>query len=51
MGALFDQLMDNVWRLWRVISHTASTLEPTTWVLSVLVIGGIVMFMLVRPPR
>src|SRR5262249_10202695 len=51
MGALIDQLMDNVWRLWQVIAHRASTLEPTTWILTVLLVGAIVMFMLVRPPR
>jgi hypothetical protein len=51
MGALIDQLMDNVWRLWQVISYRASTLEPTTWILSVLLVGAIVMFIMVRPPR
>ena len=51
MGALLDQLMDNVWRLWQVIWYKASTLEPLTWILSVLVVGVIVMFVLVRAPR
>ena len=51
MGALLDQLMDNVWRLWGVISFKASTLSPLAWILSVLLLGIIVMFVLVRPPR
>lgn len=51
MSSLIGQLMDNVWQLWQIIAHKASTLEPLTWVLSVLVIGAIVMFIMVRPPR